>query len=144
MQTFAYPARLRPEPEGGFTVLFRNLPEAITHGEDRKEAIAQAVDCLDEAIANRIVSHMEIPPPSHPKRGDVMVEVPSLMAAKAALYVAMQAQGITTGALAKRLGTAEKEVCRMLDPKHNTQLTRLVEALSLLGQRLFISIDTAA
>lgn len=32
----------------------------------------------------------------------------------------------------------------MLDPKHNTKLPRLVEALSLLGRRLFISVDTAA
>lgn len=61
----------------------------------------QAIDCLDEAIANRIVSHLETPPPSQPKRGDVLVEVPSLIAAKAALYVVMQAQGITNAALAR-------------------------------------------
>jgi antitoxin HicB len=29
----AYPATLIPDPDGGFTVTFRDVPEAITEGE---------------------------------------------------------------------------------------------------------------
>jgi antitoxin HicB len=44
-----YPAKFRPAPEGGFVVTFRDVPEAITQGEEPIEAIAMAVDCLYSA-----------------------------------------------------------------------------------------------
>jgi predicted RNase H-like HicB family nuclease len=56
-----YPAALIPEKRGGFRVHFPDLPEAITSGDDRAEALAQAADCLDEAIAGRISDGLEIP-----------------------------------------------------------------------------------
>lgn len=33
---------LRPEPEGGFTVLVPALPEIVSYGEDEREALAMA------------------------------------------------------------------------------------------------------
>ena len=47
---FAYPAIFTPEPEGGFTVTFRDAPEAIAYGETEekaasKAALARAVRC---------------------------------------------------------------------------------------------------
>jgi antitoxin HicB len=54
MRSLAYPATLTPDREaGGFTVIFPDLPEAITHGESRLDALKQAADCLDEEIAMR-------------------------------------------------------------------------------------------
>ena len=48
---YAYPYELLPQPEGGFTITFPDVPEAITQGETREEALAEAADCLEEAIA---------------------------------------------------------------------------------------------
>jgi predicted RNase H-like HicB family nuclease len=39
------------------------VPEAITQGIGEKDAVWQAADCLDEAIAGRIASGTEIPKP---------------------------------------------------------------------------------
>jgi antitoxin HicB len=47
------------------------------------------------------------------------------MAAKAALYLAMREAGITNAQLARKLGCGEKEVRRMLDPRHPTKLPRI-------------------
>jgi len=37
-----YTIVLRPEPEGGLTVLVPALPEIVSYGEDEKEALAMA------------------------------------------------------------------------------------------------------
>ena len=55
MRTFSYPAMLeRGDRAGGLVVTFRDIPEAITQGDGEEDALARAMDCLDEAIAGRI------------------------------------------------------------------------------------------
>jgi antitoxin HicB len=66
------------------------------------------------------------------------------MAAKASLYLAMREAGITRVLLARRLGVDEKEVRRMLNPRHPTKLPRIEQALSSLGKRLVVSLETEA
>ena len=95
--------------DGGFVVTFVDLPEAITQGETEEEALLEAADCLEEAIANRIVSGLPIPPPSRLKRGQYAVPVAAQTAAKAALYIALQEAQITKAELAKRLQCDEKK-----------------------------------
>lgn len=73
-----------------------------------------------------------------------MIPVPAPMAAKAALYLAMGEAGISNSALAGRLHCDEKEVRRMLDPRHATKLPRIQKALELLGKRLVLSLEEAA
>lgn len=144
MRRFQYPATLVPERGKGFTVRFADLPEAITSGLDRREALVQAADCLEESIAGRITDGLEIPKPSAPRRNQIVVAVPAPTAAKAALYVAMREARISNTALARRLGCNEKEVRRMLDPRHPTKLPRIQLALELLGKRLVVSMEKAA
>jgi hypothetical protein len=43
----AYPATLNPDQDGGFTVTFRDVPEAITEGDTREEALLRAEDALE-------------------------------------------------------------------------------------------------
>src|ERR1039458_5408689 len=47
----------------------RDLPEAITSGQDRADAIEQAADCLQEALAGRLVRRGPIPEASKARRG---------------------------------------------------------------------------
>jgi len=56
----------------------------------------------------------------------------------------MREAGITNVQLARKLGCDEKEVRRMLDPKHATKLARIKEALGAFGKRLVVSIEEAA
>ncbi len=144
MRTFVYPAILRPEKRGGFTVQFPDLPEAITSGKNRADALVQAADCLEEAIAGRIADGLEVPAPTLARRKHVQVPLPAPMAAKAALYLAIQEAGFTNSELGRKLGVDEKEIRRMLDPRHATKLSRIQTALDFLGKRLVVSLDNAA
>ena len=110
----------------------RPLPRA----KGLKDAHWQAADCLEEAIAGRIARGGEIPKASSAARGERLIPVPAPMAAKAALYLAMGEAGMTNVQLARKLGCDEKEVRRMLDPKHPTKLPRIKEALDVFGKRL--------
>ena len=145
MWTFSFPASLRPDTGGEIAVRFRDLPEAITSGGSRADAITQAFDCLDEAIAGRICDGLDIPVPSKPNRGELLVALPATMAAKAAFYIAFRESGLTKTQMAKRLGIDEKEVRRMLDPRHPTRLLRIQMALASLGKQLLMGmVETAA
>lgn len=139
MPQFAYPIELIPD-SGGFLARFPDFPEALTDGDTRAEALSQAIDCLEEALAGRITRRDPVPEPS-PARGRPLVAPGALIAAKAALYVAMRAAGISNVALAAQLGIAEGEVRRMLDPHHATKIGRLEEALYILGRRLIVSVQ---
>jgi antitoxin HicB len=112
----AYPVILTPdEIDGGFVVTFTDVPEAITQGETVPEALVQAADALEEAIAGRIRRGDPIPEPS--TAGDrPRVPVPAQTAAKAALYLALRETGISKPELAARL--------ELLDPRHSSKLRR--------------------
>jgi antitoxin HicB len=144
MRSFIYPATLRREKRGGFTVQFPDLPEAITSGRDRADALLQAADCLEEAIAGRVADGLDVPVPTSARRTQVQVALPAPMAAKAALYLAIQEAGFTNSELGRKLGLDEKEIRRMLDPRHATRLSRIQTALDFLGKRLVVSLDNAA
>jgi antitoxin HicB len=145
MEDFTYPVNLTADRDsGGFVGTFRDVPEAITQGEDLRDALWQAADCLEEAIAGRIRRGDEIPKPSKPRKGQRLVPVPAPMAAKAALYLAMREAKVSNVEMARRLGCDEKEVRRMLDPRHATKLPRIQKALELLGKRLVVSMQEAA
>ncbi len=74
-----------------------------------------------------------------------IVAVPALTAAKAALYLAIHEAGISKSELAVRLGCDEKEVRRLLDPRHLSKLPRIQKALTILGKRITVRlVDEAA
>ena len=103
MRTFVYPARFeRGDKPGVHVITFRDVPEAITQGKGEKDALWQAADCLEEAIAGRIADGREIPKASRAARGERMIPIPAPMAAKAALYLAMGEAGITKVQLAPK------------------------------------------
>ncbi len=145
MRTFVYPASFeRGEKAGVVVVSFRDIPEAITQGSGEKDALWQAADCLEEAIAGRIAGGREIPRASRALRGERLIPVPAPMAAKAALYLAMREARIANVQLARKLGCDEKEVRRMLDPRHPTKLPRIKAALDVLGKRLVVGVEEVA
>ena len=145
MQHFIYPAMLTPDmQDGGFVVTFLDVPEAITQGDDVSEALQQAADCLEEAIAGRIRRHESIPAASPVGPDQYAIPLLAQTAAKAALYLAIRQGNITKTELAERLNCDEKEVRRLLDPRHASKLSRLESALAALGQHLVIGVKGGA
>ncbi len=136
---FRYPARLQSDSSGAVLVSFRDLPECLTSGTDEAEALREAGDALEEAIAGRIDDNEPIPVPSQLHAGERRIAVPPDMAAKAAFVLAFRASGLSRLAVAAHLGVNEKVVRRWLDPRHHTAATRLHTALRAFGQELIVA-----
>ncbi|MGH8068486.1 MAG: type II toxin-antitoxin system HicB family antitoxin [Candidatus Entotheonellia bacterium] len=142
MRTFLYPAILTPDTQQrGFVVTFPDVPEAITQGDDLPEALHQAADCLDEAIAGRIRRRESIPEASAVGPDQYAVSLPISTAAKAALYLALQQAKITQSELAERLRCDEQEVSRLLDPRRTAKISRLESVLGALGYQFALGLQ---
>src|SRR5436309_7877347 len=140
----AYPAKLTPDPDGGFTVTFRDVPEAITEGESREEALLRAEGALESALAMYIAGKEPLPKASIPKRGEVMVPLSALGMAKTALYDAMREQKVGRAELARRLQWHLPQINRVLDPRHASKMEQVEAALAALGLRLVVDVAKAA
>ena len=139
---FTYAVVLIPEPTGGFVVSCPDFPELLTEGSTHSEAVEQAADALEEVFAARIRRGEEIPEPSLPADESAVawVRLPPINAAKAALALALRGRGMTQSELARTMGVDEKEVRRLLDPRHPSKLARLQDALLVLDQHLELRI----
>ena len=109
---FKYPVKLKKQHEGGYLVRFPDFPEAITQGDNIDDALEEASDCLEEAIANRIVMGTEIPFATLKRKAKYEISLHATIAAKVALYMAMKNQNINKVSLAKQLDYDEKEIRR--------------------------------
>ena len=124
--------------EDGDTLLVTSpdFPELTTFGEDREEALARAVDALEEAVAARMHSRLDIPSPS---TGSVRATLPTLTAVKVMLYQGMRDRGVGKAELARRLGWHLPQVDRVLNVQHHSQLEQMDSALGAIGLRLDVA-----
>jgi antitoxin HicB len=140
----AYPAALTPDPDGGFTVTFRDVPEAITEGDTRDEALLRAEDALESALAMYIAAGEPLPAASKAAADEEMVPLSALGMAKAALYDAMCEQGVGRAELARRLRWHLPQVSRVLDLRHASRMEHVEAALAALGLRLIVNVARVA
>lgn len=134
---YVYPVMLTPD-ENSLMVSFPDVPEALTSGETREEALCEAVDALVGALGGYVELRLPIPIPSAIEPGQEAVVLPALVAAKLALYTAMREQGVSNVALAKRLGVTEAIVRRLVHPDHRSKIERVERALAALGKHLVV------
>jgi antitoxin HicB len=140
----AYPAALTPDPDGGFTVKFRDVPEVITEGDSLEQAVLSAEDALESALAMYIAAKEPLPRPSEPEAGEAMVPLSALRMAKTALNDAMCDQGVGRAELARRLRWHLPQVARLLDLRHAPRVEHVEAALAALGLRLIVDVARAA
>ena len=133
------------DDSGGFLVTFPAVPEAITGGESELEALANAIDALEVALLTYAAGGRDLPPATdvRPAADERAVALSAATATKLAFIEAFRQSGLTRVALAARLGKAEGEVRRMLDPYHSTKLPALEAGLRALGKRLVITVEAA-
>ena len=140
---YAYPCVLTSEPTGGFSVHFPDVPDALTCGDDLDDALAMAEDALVTALGACVRSSEEIPVPGAVTKGQRLIAVPAVVAAKLALYSTMRRDGLSKAAVARRLRSSEGEVNKLLSPEHPSGIDQLENALRAVGRRLTVA-DRAA
>jgi antitoxin HicB len=132
-----YPVNLRKD--GKFVLAtFPDIPEAITHGDDRAHAVAMAKEALETALEFYFDDQRQVPMPSRPKRNQAVVELAPSIAAKVLLLNEMLRQKVRPAELARRIGTTRQEVNRLTNLRHATKIDRIDEALRALGKRLYL------
>jgi antitoxin HicB len=144
MKTYAYRALLEPgDRRGTIVVTFPDVPEAVTEGRGKPDARAMAEEALGLALLSYAARGKSLPKPRAKSRDLVDIAVMPDVAAKLAVLESFAAAGITKSELARRIGKDEKEVRRILDPKHATKLPVLMAALRALGKRLVVGVMEA-
>lgn len=135
----AYPARFEPQPEGGFTVTFPDLPEAITEGDSMEQARFNAAECLSLVLDVRMESDDSIPAPSE---GAEFIEPDAATQAALLVHLTREAERKSLTELARALGTSWPAVKRLEDPRHPPTLKQLERAAAALGKRLVLSFES--
>jgi antitoxin HicB len=144
MRAYAYRAQFEPgEKRGTIVVTFPDVPEAITQGRNQGEARRMAEEALGLALLSYLQRDKPLPKPRARGRNLVEVSVAPDVAAKLAVLEAFASARISKTELARRIGKDEKEVRRILDPKHPTKLPALTAALRALGKRLVVGVMEA-
>jgi len=137
---FDYPVTLTPDGDS-LLVTFRDVPEAITFGANKDEALRQAVDALETALSFYVDSRKPLPVASKPKRGQHTVRLSALEGAKLGVYQAMTEQGIKKSELARRLGWHMPQVDRLFDLHHASRLDQIEAAARVLGRHLEVRVE---
>lgn len=135
---YVYPVALEEDEDSIYVATVRDIPEAVTDGASIEEALAQMSEALGAALAGYVADGRALPLPSTRIPGEWPVPVAPLVAAKLALRVAMQEQGLSNVALAERLEVSEGVVRRLVNPDHASRLDRVVAALAAIGHSLII------
>lgn len=144
MKAYAYRASFESgDRRGNIVVTFPDVPEVVTQGRGEADARAMAEEALGLGLLSYLVRGKSLPKPRAKSRNLVDVAVAPDVAAKLAVLESFAAAGISKSELARRIGKDEKEVRRILDPKHPTKLPALTAALRALGKRLVVGVMEA-
>jgi len=145
VKAYAYRAQFESgDRRGNIVVSFPDVPEAITQGRGEADARSMAEEALGLVLLSYLQRGKALPKPRAKGRGLIDIAVAPDVAAKLAVLESFTASGITKSELARRIGKDEKEVRRILDPKHPTKLPALTAALRALGKRLVVGVMEAA
>ncbi|MGC1778056.1 MAG: type II toxin-antitoxin system HicB family antitoxin [Xanthobacteraceae bacterium] len=144
MRAYAYRAEFeRGDRRGTIVVSFPDVPEAMTQGHGEADARTMAEEALGLVLLNYLQRGRPLPKRRSKGHGLVEIAVAPDVAAKLAVLESFAAAGISKTELAHRIGKDEKEVRRILDPKHPTKLPALTAALRALGKRLVVGVTEA-
>ena len=135
---YVYPCIIEAEDQGGLFVRFPDVPEALTGGRDREDALVMAEDCLVSALSLYVRHGEDIPAPSPIQDSQVPVTVPAVIAAKLDLYAAIRQQCLNTTDLSARLGLSPSAVSRLTDLRQRSSFERIEIALRAVGHGLVI------
>ena len=135
-----FPVILTSDESGGFVVTYPDIPEAITQGETKEEALAMAKEALEAALEFYFEDKRVVPAPSKAKRGQSAVELSASLSAKVLLLNEMIAQGVRPAELARRLNTTPQEINRLTNLRHTTRIDGIESALRALGRHLEIRL----
>ena len=135
-----YPVRIEPDGDR-YLATFRDIPEALTGGATKEEALDMALDALITAMDFYFDDRRTVPAPSAAQAGEVLIELPPSLTIKVMLLNEMLIQQVRPADLARRLHIKPQEVNRITKLDHVTKIDALADAFKALGKRLEVSVQ---
>jgi antitoxin HicB len=131
---------LTRDDEGRIQVICPDVPEVRATGEYEADALARAREALTAVFSDCIRRRRPIPRPV--RAGRRRVGLPALTQIKLAVYDAMREGDVSRAQLARRLRWHRPQVDRLLDLFHASRLDQIEAALTVLGRRVTIAVET--
>ena len=138
---YRFAVSLVNDPDGGVLATFPDVPEAITCGDDRDDALHSAQEALAVALFGYLKEGRKLPVAK--RKSGIPVAPQATDVLKIAVVEAWQESGLSKSEFARLLSVDEKEARRILDPDSATKADRLEKALSVLGRKLRIAVEAA-
>lgn len=139
LKTIRYPIDLIEDPDG-ITVILPDFDDAITSGKTKNVALLNAERLLEELIILVMDEKGDIPKPSLLNNRESITLDP-IFSAKVLLYSEMRNQNITKADLARKLDWKYPQVDRLFHAHHESQLSQIVHAASVLNMKFVISLE---
>lgn len=146
---------LEKDDNGTFLATCRAFPEVTTFVDEVGELLLVGVGAIEEAIAARIASGQDIPPPAGPEEvktcfraedgntGRAWVKLPHQTTLKVLLYTLLRSEGMTRAELARRLDWNRESVDRLFRLDHSNRIAQFDAAFRELGHDLQVSLSPA-
>lgn len=136
-----YPAKFVKE-DNGYTVTFRDIPEAITCGADMSEAMEMAEDVLLSSVEIYFDMDKNFPLADSELREDEQwVYLPDSVYAKILLNNELLSAKISKAELSRLTGIRPPEIQRILAPRHTTKIDTISRAVAAIGKKLSLSVS---
>ena len=135
-----YPVTLTPDDNGTFLVGFPDFPEANSVGDDKDDALRNAVDALETALSIYFDERRPVPLPSAADTGDAVVALPALETAKVLIWNEMFERKLRKADLARMLNVHTPQVDRLFDLGHSSKIEFVEQAAKALGKTLNVSL----
>jgi antitoxin HicB len=140
-----YPARFKPDADGGFVIEFPDFGWGVSQGETEEDARRIAHDLLVTLVQSQIKNGEEVPRPRKPRgKGIRMVRLSALHSMKVELYQSFLDSGLRKSELARRLEIPKTVIDRLFDLNNRTRLDQIEEAFDALGKQVDVSVRDAA
>ena len=136
----AYPVTLTRDTNSTLLVTFPDVPEASSVGDDREDALINALDALESALEIYFDQRRPVPMPGKARKGQSVVVLPALATSKILLWNEMLKQNVRKAELARRLDVHLPQVDRLLDIRHSSKIEMVEAALNCLNRSLDVSL----
>lgn len=135
-----YAAKFEKDEDGLYSVTFRDIPEAITSGDNLEDAISMAKDALITAMDFYFEDKRKVPMPSKAEKEEHLIELPASVFAKVLLLNTMIEQNISNSELARRIHLSKQEMQRITNLNHLTKIDTISKALSAMNKTLELRV----
>ncbi|MEZ2893576.1 type II toxin-antitoxin system HicB family antitoxin [Providencia rettgeri] len=133
-----YPVNLIETENNQYIVKLLDIPEALTQGDTKEEALEMALDALLTAFEFYFEDNERIPEPS--KAPGDYVEVPVSVEAKILMLNTFVDSRLSRVELSKKLGVKKQEITRLFDLRHSTKIDTVAQAIKAMGSRLSLKL----